>query len=56
MFPKQKDVPSEFAVAPLKQKTWLLNGKLVEWKGPFPDVHSPVYINGNNGCDERQRC
>ena len=49
MFPKLKDVPAEFAVTPLKQKTWLLNGKLVEWKGPFQDVHSPVYVDAGKG-------
>lgn len=47
MFPKLKDIPEEFAVTPLKQKTWLLNGKLVEWKGHFQEVHSPVYIHEN---------
>jgi len=47
MFPKLKDIPQEYQVTPLKQKTWLLDGKLVEWKGPFQPVYSPVYVQNN---------
>ena len=48
MFPKLKEIPKEYQVTPLKQKTWLLDGKLVVWKGPFQIVHSAVYVEDKN--------
>ena len=50
MFPKLKDVPEAFRIEPLKQKTWLLDGKLVEWKGPFHPVHSAIYVQEKGNC------
>jgi glyceraldehyde-3-phosphate dehydrogenase (NADP+) len=49
MFPKLSDINKQFLVAPLTQKTWLVNGELVEWNGPFHDVYSPVYVQENDG-------
>ena len=48
MFPKLKDIPNQFQVTPFKQKTWLLDGKLVEWKGPYHPVLSAVCIQDKN--------
>lgn len=45
MFPKLKDIPAQYHIKPHRQTTWLVDGKLVEWKGPFHTVHSAVHID-----------
>ncbi|MGK7391149.1 MAG: NADP-dependent glyceraldehyde-3-phosphate dehydrogenase [Candidatus Cyclobacteriaceae bacterium M2_1C_046] len=45
-----KEIPSQFRIdKPLKQKSYLINGKLKEWNAQFTDVYSSIRTNNING-------
>lgn len=53
-FPQPKDIPELFRFdKPLRQKAYLINGKLYRWHGEMQDVFSPVYIH--NGTQPVQK-
>ncbi len=33
---------------PIHQSSYLINGELLEWKGPMEEVYSPIYIKDND--------
>ncbi|NUY82167.1 NADP-dependent glyceraldehyde-3-phosphate dehydrogenase [Flavobacterium sp. MAH-1] len=35
-------IPPEFAITPIKQETWLVDGELKTWTGKYTDVFSPI--------------
>ena len=46
LFPTEAGIPAEYNLAaPIHQKEYLLNGKIVKWKGDVQEVFSPIYIN-----------
>src|SRR5687768_9830499 len=53
IFKDDKSIPEEYAVAEIHQKTYLLNGELVNWDGPFAEVYSPVCILTKNGPERK---
>ena len=43
LFPTAKDVPNEFAFGePIHQRSYLLDGKIVDWQGAVQEVYSPI--------------
>jgi len=54
IFPAEKDIPAAAAIAPLEQKEYLLNGKLIPWRGPAQKVFSPVSVlRGKKGPERK---
>jgi hypothetical protein len=44
-FPLVEEIPSTHKLsAPVHQRSYLVNGELVEWNGPTNLVHSPIHI------------
>lgn len=44
-FPKENEIPERFRLKEtIKQTKILINGELIEWKGPFQEVFSPIYV------------
>ena len=48
MFPSLDQIPEQYRVKPLDQRSYLVNGKLIEWQGEQHDVFSPVYVTESN--------
>jgi len=49
-FPSLADIPEKFRLSsPLHQKTYLVNGEMKTWDGPFQEVLSAVFIKDENG-------
>ena len=45
LFPTAADVPAEYDLTePLHQRTYLLDGNIVEWNGAVQEVVSPIFI------------
>ncbi len=44
VFPEAKAIPKEYAVEPLDQQHYLVNGELREWKGETQTILSPVCL------------
>jgi len=54
LFPAEKDIPDEFRLpAPIRQRTYLVNGELRTWNGNYHTVLSPVCVKRPGG-DVRQ--
>lgn len=50
LFPTEDDADlREFAIAPIEQRTVLVNGQIRDWTGPIRDVLSPVMVRGRDG-------
>ncbi|RYY08504.1 MAG: NADP-dependent glyceraldehyde-3-phosphate dehydrogenase, partial [Chitinophagaceae bacterium] len=49
IFKTEDSIPKEYIVSEIHQKTYLLNGELVDWRGPVANVYSPVCVLGANG-------
>lgn len=48
IFPDLTAIPAEMNITSLlDQKTYLLNGELIEWKGACQDVLSPIFVKEN---------
>ncbi len=48
IFPDFKAIPAEMNITTLlDQKTYLLNGELIEWKGACQDILSPIFVKEN---------
>ena len=37
------EIPEQFKVAPIEQKTYLIDGKLLNWEGKTADVFSSIH-------------
>lgn len=49
LFPERTNIPENAALSmPIEQSTYLINGKILEWKGEFEKVYSPIYVNEHN--------
>jgi glyceraldehyde-3-phosphate dehydrogenase (NADP+) len=49
LFPTEGDIPAEYQfTAPIHQTEYLLNGKMVKWKGAVQEVYSPIFIREND--------
>jgi acyl-CoA reductase-like NAD-dependent aldehyde dehydrogenase len=45
LFPTEGSIPPEYDfTAPIHQQEYLLNGKMVKWKGAVQEVYSPIFI------------
>lgn len=54
-FPAMDDIPGNYQIKqPVEQSTFLIDGEMRAWKGPFQDVYSPIYID-NGGELKPQR-
>jgi glyceraldehyde-3-phosphate dehydrogenase (NADP+) len=52
LFPAADAIPEEAKLKmPVRQTSWLVNGELREWKGPFSKVVSPIYVRGAKGLE-----
>ncbi len=43
MKPLSTEIPAQFAVQPIEQKTYLIDGKLISWEGETSDVYSSIH-------------
>lgn len=49
LFPKINEIPEKFRLDKIVNQTKILiNGEFIEWKGPFQDVFSPIYIQSES--------
>jgi len=53
LFPDLESIPQDAAIDVLEQSVYLSGGELVQWKGLFSKVYSPIYVH-NNGTLEPQ--
>jgi glyceraldehyde-3-phosphate dehydrogenase (NADP+) len=53
IFKEEKNIPGEYMVPQIHQKTYLLNGELVRWEGPVTEVFSPVCVVTENGPERK---
>jgi glyceraldehyde-3-phosphate dehydrogenase (NADP+) len=44
LFPEASAVPPEYALSPLEQHEYLVDGVLESWQGPFQEVFSPICL------------
>ena len=50
VFPEETDIPEKFRIGnPVVQKEYLIDGKMMTWKGKTHKVLSPVYIRTSKG-------
>jgi glyceraldehyde-3-phosphate dehydrogenase (NADP+) len=53
VFPDETDIPTEFCIGkPVIQREYLINGKLITWKGRMQKVLSPIYIRKSKGLNQ----
>jgi glyceraldehyde-3-phosphate dehydrogenase (NADP+) len=53
IFKEEKNIPGEYMVPQIHQKTYLLNGELVRWEGPVTEVFSPVCVVTEHGPERK---
>lgn len=49
LFPHAEEIPEQFRIEPLHQRSFLVNGQMKPWSGTTHDVYSPVHIRTANG-------
>lgn len=49
LFPRAEDIPEQFRIEPLHQRTYLVNGQMKTWNGKVHEVYSPVYVRSEDG-------
>lgn len=47
------EIPQKYQIPEIHQRDYLLNGKLVPWKGDVAEVFSPVFVPGPNGPERK---
>lgn len=53
IYPNIRDIPEKFRMdGPLRQDEYLIDGKILKWKGDNQDVLSPVCIRNDGGASE----
>jgi glyceraldehyde-3-phosphate dehydrogenase (NADP+) len=52
-FPTENDIPPEYKISPLEQRTYLVNGELRGWIGPVQKVYSPVCIRDGDKIEQK---
>lgn len=53
LFPAEKDVPPDYRLEELHQKTWLSGGKILAWNGPVQTVLSPLGFRTADGFKQK---
>jgi glyceraldehyde-3-phosphate dehydrogenase (NADP+) len=53
IFKEESNIPQEYIVPEIHQKTYLLNGELVPWEGPVTEVFSPVCVLTEKGPERK---
>jgi glyceraldehyde-3-phosphate dehydrogenase (NADP+) len=54
VFPKITEIPSDYTLHELNQTTYLIDGKLHEWAGPYQEVVSPIYLTTEKGLEAKR--
>jgi acyl-CoA reductase-like NAD-dependent aldehyde dehydrogenase len=49
LFPHAEEIPEQFRIEPLHQRSFLVNGQMKPWNGTTHDVYSPVHIRSAEG-------
>jgi len=53
IFKTESQIPEDFKVSEIHQRTYLLNGELVPWEGRVMEIYSPVCIPTENGLQRK---
>lgn len=54
LFPAESDIPEHFRInAPIDQRHYLCNGKILEWEGMRQEVLSPICISSSSGITQK---
>ena len=54
LFPLAAEIPPEFDIpTPVRQGTYLIGGKILEWQGEMQAVLSPIQVNAGDGFAQR---
>jgi glyceraldehyde-3-phosphate dehydrogenase (NADP+) len=54
LFPEDQQIPEQFRIEqPIRQDSYLIDGKLRRWEGPLQEVLSPVWIRTANGNQQK---
>ncbi len=53
VFPDANAIPKEYALEPLEQRRYLVNGELREWQGETQEILSPVCLRTGNETERR---
>ncbi|HNW88700.1 MAG TPA: NADP-dependent glyceraldehyde-3-phosphate dehydrogenase [Bacteroidales bacterium] len=49
IFPDKNDIPGQFVLsAPVEQSKYMINGEIMEWKGEYQKVYSPVFFGNDS--------
>ncbi len=49
VFPAERDIPQQYRIdAPIEQRHYLRNGRIVRWEGPQQEVLSPVCVSSGS--------
>ncbi len=55
LFPKESDIPAEYQLTEtIEQREYLVNGDMRQWTGKTQDVWSPIYIQTENGLEQKR--
>lgn len=49
LFPHAEEIPEQFRIEPLHQRSFLVNGQMKPWNGTTHDVYSPVHTRTADG-------
>lgn len=49
LFVTEDQIPEEFRIEELHQRTYLVNGEMKKWDGAVTEVYSPIYVKTNEG-------
>lgn len=49
LFPHAEEIPEQFLIEPLHQRSFLVNGQMKSWNGTTHEVYSPVHIRSAEG-------
>lgn len=49
LFVTEDQIPEEFRIEELHQRTYLVNGEMKQWEGAVTEVYSPIYVKTNEG-------
>jgi len=49
LFPHAEEIPEQFRIEPLHQRSYLVNGQMKLWNGAIHEVYSPVYVRSAEG-------
>ena len=55
IFPTLAEIPEQFRIAPVEQRSYLTDGELHHWDGPTQEVLAPVCLRTPDGTCERVR-